>query len=293
MAGQNVDDVQKLLDHITELHRKLAEAGEVTRGVRRAIEPTWKGVQQELVVGADGKLDRDAWGRLSDELKASLYERLSGVADLLGATAEGDPGGPTDHGSVMYKEYASNGWVWGLLIGGILWTALLIWGVFRYWDEATKIVVDLANKTRTGPKESEVLRMIIIMGALGGSLHWTSSFAKYVGNGQLLRRWIPYYLLVPFEGAALAPVVYLLLRVGVLGGAVSNEGTGSLNLISLYGFAALTGLFSKQAIEMLYEVFKTIFTKIKGKDSLETTEAAGQRPAKPVAPAQPTGGKTP
>jgi len=33
---------------------------------------------------------------------------------------------------------------------------------------------------------------------------------RQFGNGNLLRRWIPYYVLAPFQGAALAVLVYLL-----------------------------------------------------------------------------------
>jgi hypothetical protein len=97
--------------------------------------------------------------------------------------------------------------------------------------------------------------------------------ANYVGNRQLLRSWIIYYVLIPFQGAALAPVIYLLLRVGVLNPANPPEGgaspTDSLNLIGIYAFAALTGLFSKQAIETLADVFATIFKKVNAKDSLD------------------------
>jgi hypothetical protein len=114
--------------------------------------------------------------------------------------------------------------------------------------------------------------MVILLGALGGFLHLASSMANYVGNRQLLRSWTVYYILIPFQGAALAPLVYLLLRVGVLNPANPSGGgptTQSLNLIGIYAFAALTGLFSKQAIETLADVFATIFKKVNAKDSLE------------------------
>jgi hypothetical protein len=131
---------------------------------------------------------------------------------------------------------------------------------------------DQNKKTKPGPTEQAVLWMVILLGALGGFLHLASSMANYVGNRQLLRSWIIYYILIPFQGAALAPLVYLLLRVGVLNPANPGEGgptTQSLNLIGIYAFAALTGLFSKQAIETLADVFATIFKKVSAKDSLD------------------------
>jgi hypothetical protein len=127
--------------------------------------------------------------------------------------------------------------------------------------------------------------MIILMGALGGCLHWTSSLAMYIGNGAFLRRWIPYYVLMPFEGGALATVIYLLLRVGVLSPSAVSSGPGNLNLLSLYAFAGLTGLFTKQAMQMLADVFSVIFTKIQAKDSTETGQAT--QPSTPGA--TPTG----
>lgn len=110
--------------------------------------------------------------------------------------------------------------------------------------------------------EQTVLSMVILLGALGGSLHMTGSFGKFVGNRQLLRSWVPYYFFIPFVGAILASIVYMLLRVGLLsptGSAGDGSGLADLNLIGLYAFAALSGMFAKTATEKLGEVFNTIF----------------------------------
>jgi hypothetical protein len=125
--------------------------------------------------------------------------------------------------------------------------------------------------------------MVILLGGLGGFLYLASSMGTYVGNRQLLRSWIVYYILIPFQGAALAPMIYLLLRVGVLNPANSTSSgrpMESLNLMGIYGFAALTGLFSKQAIEMLAEVFATIFKKVSAKDGLEKAKTPPEKTAK-------------
>jgi hypothetical protein len=121
--------------------------------------------------------------------------------------------------------------------------------------------------------------MIILMGALGGCLHWTSSLAMFIGNGQLFRRWIPYYIIMPFEGAALATLIYLLIRSGVLSPDANPPGIGQtadLKLPYLYAFAGLTGLFAKQAIEMLAQVFNTIFAKIQAKDPVPSGQDVQQ-----------------
>ena len=126
------------------------------------------------------------------------------------------------------------------------------------------------------PSEGDVLFMVMLLGALGGFLRLASSLANYVGNRQFLKSWIIYYFLTPIQGAALAPVVYLLLRVGVLNPANPAQGStspaDSLNLIGIYAFAVLTGLFSKQAIETLADVFSTIFKKAETKDALDKSK---------------------
>jgi hypothetical protein len=125
-----------------------------------------------------------------------------------------------------------------------------------------------------GPKEESVLAMVMFLGALGGLIHLISSVCLFVGNRQFLRSWTPYYLLMPLEGAALAVACYLLLRVGVLNpGNASGNATSSLNLIGIYGFAILTGIFSKQALQMLADVFSTIFKRVQGKDAPKEPQA--------------------
>lgn len=185
---------------------------------------------------------------------------------------------PQNPASIMYRTHASNPWIYGLVIASVVVVALVIWGIYRYWDVATS-----AKAT-----EGQVLRMVILMGALGGAIHWMSSLVNYIGNGNFFRRWIPYYLLAPFQGAALAMLVYLLLRVGVLTPGQNADPGKSLNLLGLYAFAGLTGLFAKQAIEMLRDVFAVIFKKIEAKDARGTAKSPESRPgkssdAKPVA----------
>ena len=122
--------------------------------------------------------------------------------------------------------------------------------------------------------------MVILLGALGGSLHLVGSLVKYVGNRQLKRSWLLYYLYTPVAGAALAPIVYMLLRVGILSPTSSSTGASNianLNLIAIYAFAALSGLFGKTALDKLAEVFKTIFRsgELPTKDSIGSERAPG------------------
>jgi hypothetical protein len=135
-----------------------------------------------------------------------------------------------------------------------------------------------------GATERSVLIMVILLGALGGTLHFVSSLVKFIGNRQLTRSWLPYYLSIPITGAALAPIVYMMLRVGILApSGVSGDGSSvaNLNLIGIYAFAALTGLFAKTATTKLAEVFNTIFRTEEppSKDPIGSEKPPGGNPS--------------
>jgi hypothetical protein len=70
-----------------------------------------------------------------------------------------------------------------------------------------------------------------------------------------------------------------LLRTGVLGSHASMD---QLNLLSLFAFAGLTGLFSKQAIDMLADVFSVVFKRSESKDKLANNAANHHGPPPPA-----------
>ncbi len=127
---------------------------------------------------------------------------------------------------------------------------------------AAREKLDKIKREKSSATERDVIEMVALLGALGGSLHFLGSIVGYVGNRTLRRSWLLYYLSLPFVGAALAPIIYMLLRVGIL--TPTGQGNGgttisSLNLIAIYGFSALTGMFAKTASEKLGDVFAAIF----------------------------------
>jgi hypothetical protein len=123
--------------------------------------------------------------------------------------------------------------------------------------------------------EIRLMFIAVLAGALGAYVHLATSFADFSGNEKLTKSWGWWYLLRPFIGMALAEVVYLSLR----GGLLSSTGNAAAGAISPYGVAAvsaLTGLFSKQATDKLQETFETLFRtqqKVERKDALLTTGA--------------------
>jgi hypothetical protein len=121
--------------------------------------------------------------------------------------------------------------------------------------------------------EGTVLYMVILTGALGGSLHLLRSLVIFVGNRQLMRSWLLYYMSMPVTGAGLASVVYMMLRVGLIGpsgGSSDGSSISNMNLIGIYASTALTGLFSARALGKLSDVFKTMFGAEDSRDALKT-----------------------
>jgi hypothetical protein len=111
-------------------------------------------------------------------------------------------------------------------------------------------------------KTSAELRLFVLIlcaGALGAMLHALQSFIDFHGNRQLVRSWLPWYLLRPFIGALLALVFYLLIE----GGLVAELAKGpspqtAAKLYTLTGAAALIGMFSELATIKLKDVFTTL-----------------------------------
>jgi hypothetical protein len=104
--------------------------------------------------------------------------------------------------------------------------------------------------------ESVLVLLVILAGALGAYVHAATSFAKYVGFRRFARSWYWWYLgRIPI-GSALALIVYFALRGGLVGGDATSE---QVNPYGIAALAAMAGLFSRQAVDKLNEVFDTFF----------------------------------
>ena len=105
-------------------------------------------------------------------------------------------------------------------------------------------------------RSTALLLLAMIMGAVGGYVHAATSFVSYIGNRQFKASWGWWYALRTTIGAALALMIYLAFRAGLL----TTSGSGADAQIDPYGVAAvsaLAGLFSKQATDKLEEIFNT------------------------------------
>lgn len=104
--------------------------------------------------------------------------------------------------------------------------------------------------------EVRLLLIALLAGALGSYIHAATSFADYVGNRKLSGNWVWWYLLRPFIGMSLALVFYFVVR----GGFISPSAGGTdMNPFGIAAMAGLVGMFSKNAIDKLNEVFTSLF----------------------------------
>ena len=140
--------------------------------------------------------------------------------------------------------------------------------------------------------EQILLLLVILGGALGSLVHCLRSVYWYVGNRSLIKSWIAMYLMMPFAGAALALVFYLLIRGGFFSPTATFEQTSPFGFSA---FAALIGMFSTQAVLKLKDVAEVLLAKPQSGANAKPQESVTPSPgggatAPPAAPG--AGGKT-
>jgi hypothetical protein len=107
-------------------------------------------------------------------------------------------------------------------------------------------------------EEQQLLLLVILAGALGTLVHSLRSVYWYIGNRSLVKSWIAMYFMLPFSGAALALVFYLVVRGGFFSPQSSFQQTSPFGFAA---FAALIGMFSSQAVLKLKEVAEVLLSK--------------------------------
>jgi hypothetical protein len=106
-------------------------------------------------------------------------------------------------------------------------------------------------------RETQLVMLAVLAGALGSYLHALKSLADFIGNRTLHASWFWWYMARPFMGMAMALIFYALLRGGFLAGTPSDA-----KVVSAFGviaIGALVGMFTDKAAQKLAEVFDTLF----------------------------------
>lgn len=158
-----------------------------------------------------------------------------------------------------------------ILLGAL--TGYALWRIWPYAGADPSVHLFGFQIDFEGQTDSRLMMVAGLAGLLGAFIHTATSFATYLGNLQFRRSWIPWYLLRPLIGMALGILVHLVFMAGFISGnqpdAVSPYGVGAI--------CGLAGLFSKQTVDKLREVFENAFpTKDdQRKHKLEEDGAAG------------------
>lgn len=129
-------------------------------------------------------------------------------------------------------------WVWicGAAVSIAAIVVAAVWTVICKWPASP-------NPAAGG---DHVVYIVCAMGALGATIQMSGALAYYVGKGLFDRRWLVWYALRPFLGAALALIVYFTTVGGLL-----KESGGGLNLFGVAGLAGVAGLFTRAAMDKL------------------------------------------
>lgn len=115
--------------------------------------------------------------------------------------------------------------------------------------------------------EDRLFMLVLLAGALGALIHGIRSFAWYVGNRQAVWSWASYYLALPFFGAGLALIFYLVIRGGFFS---ANADVSDTSPFAFAALAALIGMFSEEAVQKLKGIAETILAPAeKGKDHID------------------------
>jgi hypothetical protein len=149
-------------------------------------------------------------------------------------------------------------------------------------DRGKTATISYLGWTGTATQPMIFIILTLAGGALGGTLHAIASLTAHVADGDFDQRWTMWYLTNPVVGAALAAAFLFVLQAGLGGQAAPTAG-------GLYGIAAaatLSGLFSRQALRKLKDIFDVAFAS-------KSTAGSGAAAADADKPGTPAPGETP
>ncbi len=148
----------------------------------------------------------------------------------------------------------------GIVLSGLFFVTLAVGtvqvlvGVWPGQEGAIRFLWFSFGETVTASVDTRLFLTALFAGVLGSFIHTATSFSVYLGNRQLKRSWVGWYLLRPFIGSALGVLFYFLIRAGFMSPG-AGDGAG-LNPYGIAALAGLAGMFSKEAADKLQQVFQ-------------------------------------
>lgn len=150
-------------------------------------------------------------------------------------------------------------------VAPLLCLAGLVW----VWPPAPPL------QSRVLGDEGSLFMIAALSGALGGALQMARSYAGHLGRGSWDGRWLTWYGLRIPAGVGLALLFYMALRAGLYRG---ESALGTVNPFGVATLCALAGLFSREALEKLDELFDTLT----GRTSQPSATTPSLPPPKPA-----------
>jgi len=159
-------------------------------------------------------------------------------------------------------------WLLGIYMAAIVVFSILLFIQLWPYDEKAPKTIKFLGLFMPQERDAQILIIVFLSGIIGSSIHSMTSFATYLGNRSEKISWVWWYYLRPFIGACLALLFYALIRGGFL---AAGSQPSDINLFGVVSVAGLVGMFSKQAIDKLRELFDNFFRIQAGKgDDIRT-----------------------
>lgn len=164
-------------------------------------------------------------------------------------SASGPPAAPTAYPSDLTIKVGM--WL-------LAFTGFLIFGLFFILDSI--IWPDwLVGYAMKAPDLTNAAATMVGAG-IGSSLATILAFLEHASEKKdFAVAYVPWYIARPLMGMMLGLIFYFLLREGLLAVITNNSTPANLSVTGMTGVGALVGLFSKEAIEKLRELFSMVF----------------------------------
>jgi len=178
-------------------------------------------------------------------------------------------------------------WFGGPVVGAVFLglAGLLTYLLAAFWPAAGASDVFLFGRRLSVGFEIRLLCTVAVAGAMGSYVQAATSFANYIGNRTFSRSWTWWYILRTPIGISMALLVYFVVRAGFL----PEAAPASLNVYGIAALSALAGLFSRQVVDKLREVFEDLF--VTGPDGRADKLRAGRPVVLGVDPSETAAGE--
>jgi hypothetical protein len=158
--------------------------------------------------------------------------------------------------------------IWGrVIVGSYLIILVFIFVAGLFWSLLGKFIDLMSPIINTEQISISVIQIndaivMIFAGGVGSLIYEIMGYLKHAcAMKDFERAFIPWYFYRSIQGALLGLVFYFAVSGGVLFVTFNNQepSNAALNTLALAAIGAMVGLFSKFAINKLYDIFKIVF----------------------------------